>query len=188
MTVRSTVLSLALGVACEQAPRPAPVIIDQVEQQRALARDDRAPVRTPTVRFDVGWVPPAPPEPRVEPEPRPAATEHHRCGEASRAAPDERPTLRIRPRKRGALDVAVSDFRSWCSPAPSFSAGVVPGAILVAEQTPPAGTPMARCSCLHDLTVTVRELEPGDYEVRLFGRLAGDGDTVPVATAPATVR
>jgi hypothetical protein len=142
------------------------------------------PVEIKTVKFDVGGIPESPAHPigskRPNLAPRPTTVEHGRCGEPSRAKEGEELKIRATGAKGGKLTVKLTGYRYYCSPKPNFAAGIDPEhGVVIAEVAPPPDTPIARCTCLHDVTVNVEKVPPGEHEVRVFSRLGEDGDPVP---------
>jgi hypothetical protein len=181
--VRRTGSAFLLALACTKSPVPD---VSSGKKVDPPVSDPAPRVRT-SVKFDVG-LPDRAEAPQREaspPDPRPTRTAHLRCGEASRAQAGEVPTLRATG-KAGAVELTLSGYRSYCSPDPVFSGGMAGEVLVVTEEAPTPGTPIARCTCLHDLKIEVSEVPPGEHPVEVYSR-PGQGDPGPLARAAVTV-
>lgn len=178
-------LACALPLSgCERAPRPDPGRWTKVKAEDVPEGVDKS-VEFKTVKFDVGL--PETPEHlkghgRPEIDPLPTEVAHGRCDEPDRAKEAQALEVRATGAKGGKLTVTLTGYGYYCSPKPNFAAGMErEHGIVVAEVAPPPDTPMSRCTCLHDVTINVENVPPGEHELRVFSRLGQDGDPVPEA-------
>jgi hypothetical protein len=128
--------------------------------------DDSATPAPPS--SDVGPEPDDPP-PGREPIPTVLRMVERRgsCGDASFPREGEAPKVRVTTR-RATVEIRLTDYRSYCSPAPRFQASRVGEDRIVLEELPvPPGTPIARCTCLHRIPLTIHDVPSGSYTLEL---------------------
>lgn len=175
----SVLLALSL-VACEASPLPKSRKLPAGEVREEWSE----PFDPPPVKFDVGApaVAAKGPKPgRPEISERPVSVTHGKCAEPVKGKPDAPVEMKGSATKDGKLRLEVSNFRSHCEPKPQFAGGVVADGVIVSEVAPAPDTPVSKCSCFHDLVIEMQQVPPGAHDVRLFSRLSGDGDPIPVA-------
>jgi len=92
-----------------------------------------------------------------------------RCGGDTRGVEARQARVTGVPSGPGRVRVRIRNLSSYCAPAPMFRAERRGAELRLTLQWPTPGTPVARCTCYHNIRLTLVGVPPGGYQLVVEG-------------------